>query len=110
MIERISLITSFIGVIALLVLSQFIEPRTVQIRDIDERMIGQTISVYGNITSIRILDNMELLTLKSLEDESEITIVVFGKAEIANGIVNIKGKVKEYHNQLEIEATEIRME
>ncbi len=108
MIERISLITSFIGIIVLLILSQFIEPKAVQIKDIDETMIGQTITISGNITSLRNFEGMELLTVISLEDASEITVVVFEKADISIGIAKITGKVKEYNNQIEIEATDIR--
>jgi len=108
MIERISLIASFIGIIVLLILSQFIEPKAVQIKDIDETIIGQTITISGNITSIKNFENMELLTVISLEDTSEITVVVFEKTNISKGIAKITGKVNEYNNQIEIEATEIR--
>lgn len=108
MIEKISLIASFIGIIVLLILSQFIEPKIVQIRDIDETMIGQTIAIYGNVTSIKNFENMELFSVESLEDGSRITVVVFERTNISGGIAKITGKVKEYNNQMEIEATEVR--
>jgi|GEM_PF-4417704 RecJ-like exonuclease len=109
MMERISLIVSFIGIIVLLVLSQFVEPKTISIKEVDETIIGQTISIYGNITSVRNFENIELLSVESLEDTSRITVVVFEKADISEGIAKITGKVKEYNNQIEIEAAEIKI-
>lgn len=110
MIERIALVTSVLGILSLLILSHFIEPRVVEVSEINENMIGQTVAIHANITSVRSFENMELLSADSLKDNSSITVVVFRKIEIGKGTATITGKLSEYHGQIEIEASEIKMD
>lgn len=108
MIEKIALATALIGLFSLIVLSQFIEPKVVEISSINENMIERQVMIHGNITSIKNFNNMELLTVQSLYDNSKITVVVFENIDIERGIAQIKGKVKEYYGSIEIEADEIK--
>lgn len=110
MIEKIALTTALIGLFSLIILSQFIEPQVIEISSINENMIEQQVMIYGNITSIKNFDNMKLLTVQSLQDDSKIIVVIFKNADVEKGIAQIKGKVKEYQGSIEIEANEIEMD
>lgn len=109
MIEKFALITAFMGIIALFILSHFIEPKLTAISGINDNMIGQKIMIHGNITKIKTSESVQILTVTSLEDNSEISVVLFEKAGIAKGVADIKGKVQEYNGALEIVADEIIM-
>lgn len=108
MIEKISLATALIGLFSLIILSQFIEPQVIEISSINENMIEQQVMIHGNITSIKNFDNMKLLIVQSLQDDSKITVVIFKNVDIEKGVAQIKGKVKEYRGGIEIEANEIK--
>ena len=107
--EKIALLTALIGILSLIILSKFVEPKLVEISSINENMLEQRVTIHGNITSIKNFDNMEILTVQSLQDDSKITVVVFKKIDIEKGIAQIKGKVREYNEEIEIEATEIKI-
>lgn len=110
MIERFALVTALTGIIILMLLSNILVPEIIEISSINKGMLDKKISIIGNITSVRNLENMEILTVKSLNDDSIITVVLFDKLEIEKGVASITGKVREYKGKIEIEAEEITKE
>jgi RecJ-like exonuclease len=100
------LITAILGTAVLLLLSKTLEPRPVKISEIDDRFLEQYVRVQGNVSSLKLYEGM---VVASLEDETgKIQFIAYNLKENLTGIVQITGKIKEYHGRLEIEASRIK--
>lgn len=108
MIEKFALATALTGIIILIIFSNIISPKIVGISSINPSMLGEKVSICGNITNIRSLENMEILTVSSLNDDSEMTAVLFESSEIGKGVACLTGEITEYNGKIEIEVEEIR--
>tara|TARA_B100001971_G_C17764731_1_gene321931 strand:+ start:186 stop:527 length:342 start_codon:yes stop_codon:yes gene_type:complete len=105
---KISLSCSLIGVFIVLLMSENLELKTTKINSITKKNIDQMVKINGVITSVKDLPGILLL---NIDDGSVIKVIVFKEEELnlATGeIVEIEGIVKEYKNELEIEASLIK--
>ena len=111
LLEKVALITSLLGVAALLFLSQQLEPKLVKISDINENLLGNNVRVQGKISEVKENEGMLIFSLK--EDNSSITIIAYkNKQEVSiekERLVEVTGRVKEFRNKVEIEAESIRI-
>lgn len=111
LLEKLALITSLIGVAALLFLSQQLEPKLVKISDINENLLGDNVRVRGNITEIK--ENGGILMYSLQDNNLSITIIVYNnKQEVPiekEKRVEVSGRVKEFLNKIEIEADTIKI-
>lgn len=106
-LTKSALFTAILGIALLLFLSQTLEPKVIKISEIDYNLLEQYAKVQGNVVSIKTYGDMAVL---SLEDETgKISAVVYNLNENLSigGKVEIIGKIKEYQNKLEIEASKI---
>lgn len=106
-LEKLSLLISLLGIILLIFLSQTLEPKQIKISEISSKMLEGYVKIQGNLTSIKNLDNMQIL---KVEDETEgISVIVFEKINLSNGMqIEVIGKVTRYKGSLEIEAQKIK--
>jgi aspartyl/asparaginyl-tRNA synthetase len=112
---KISLVISIIGLVALFAVTQAIEPKAVEIRRIDDTMIGQTVEVAGKIDSFSAKDGNVFILLNGTGDT--IKVVMFERDARSQGdvydlkenyMVSVVGKVALYRTELEIVADSIK--
>ncbi len=106
-LTRVALFTAILGTALLLFLSQTLEPKLIKISEINDDVLEQNVKVQGNVASLKKYGNMAII---SLEDETEkINVVVYNLKENISfsGKIQVIGKIKEYNNELEIEANKI---
>lgn len=111
---RVSLIISVIGIIALFLIVQFIEPAKVRVSEIDDSMNGQIIATEGMIKEMTKMGGNFFITLY---DEKDIAVVMFKIQAEKNDFVyqmkngdwiRVEGKVAIYRGDLEIIAENIK--
>ena len=107
---RLAIITSIIGILILIIISEKITPAKIQISEITEKDIDRVIKIKGEITSITQTDSLLILTIK--DDTAEIKVTAFKEKDIEikkNQIAEIEGKITLYTNQIQIEADKIKI-
>ena len=104
-LTKIALITFLIGLILLFFLSQNLEPRLIEIKDIKGSMMDKTVMIQGQVIKIKQTDTMDILTI---DDQTDTISVLSPKLNISvNSSLKIIGKVTEYKGILEIESEKI---
>ena len=103
---KIALATAIIGIALLIVLSQFLEPKILEISKIDGKMVGENVKVSGTISQIK-QSKTTSFTIK--DDSGEIYGFSYEKLNLMNGDYEILGTVNEYHGVLEIEVSKMRV-
>lgn len=112
-LKRISLILAVIGIIMIYVVTLFIEPQQVSIKDLTENDVGKNVVVNGTIISYSI--NNENIFIKLTDGTGNITVVMFERTARGQlvydmkegGFVSVAGKVNIYKSELEIVANSI---
>jgi RecJ-like exonuclease len=88
-----------------LVLSQNLEPKLIEIKDIKGSMMDKTVKIQGQLIKIKQTDAMSIL---SVNDNTETISVLSPKTNISlNSSLEIIGKVTVYKGMLEIDAEKI---
>jgi len=105
---KISLLLSLTGILLLLLLSNFLEPKLINISEINDNSINQKTKIQGSIISIRSYkeSNFQVISVKDKTGKIDIT---------TNKILNLKnnqtitiiGKVTEYKQALQVQADKI---
>jgi RecJ-like exonuclease len=104
-LAKYALITFLIGLIALFFLSENLEPKLVEIKDIKGSMMDKTVRIQGQLIKIKQTDAMSILTI---DDKTDSISVLSPKTNISiNSSLEIIGKVTEYKGILEIESEKI---
>ena len=104
-ITKIALVTAIIGIFAIMVLSQNLEPKLIEISEINTKMIGQYVKVSGEISNIK----QSKITSFTIKDSSgEIYAFSYDNIYLNPGEYELIGKVNEYRGMLEIEISEIK--
>ena len=104
-IKKIALATSVLGIFLIILLSQNLEPKKIDISDINGKMVGQYVKVSGEVANIK----YSKITSFTIKDPSgDIYAFSYEKLNMTKGDYEIIGKVNEYHGVLEIEISEIR--
>lgn len=104
-LQNVSLILALIGIIALILLSNCIEPKTRSISEIDKSKLGEYVKISGEISNIR-QSSVTSFTIK--DESSEIYGFSYEPLDLKNGEYEIIGKVNEYKDSLEIEVNKLR--
>ena len=104
-LEKAALITAILGVIALVFLSDNLEPGIRAIDKITINDIDSYVKVSGNITYVK---NYPSSTLLKIEDYTgKMYAVLYGDVNITKGPATVTGKVTEYKGILELEVAKI---
>lgn len=99
---RICLSVAVVGILALFFLAETLEAKEIEISEITPEYIGQTVSVFGTISTMTIHEGMTFMTL---EDSKELFPVVFflELSDISSeDEILVSGKVQEYKGRLQI--------
>jgi RecJ-like exonuclease len=114
-ILKVSLIVSLIGIFFIIFLANSLEPKIIKISDISEKNLDEYVKIQGQVRGITEIssENLEsVVTLITITDEyeSSMTIVLRKKSQIQkNQQLEVIGKVSEYENEIQIEASKIKI-
>lgn len=105
---RVAILCSIIGILILIIISKNIEPQKLNINQITKEHIGQPIQTEGTIFSIKTAEEFTILEIK--DKTGKIKVMAFQNLTLTkNNKVLIEGTVKEYKDELEIEADKIKI-
>ena len=105
-IAKISLMITIIGIIAIFVLTLFIQPLKISISEVSSSHVGREVITNATISSYSVNNGHVFMTLT--DGESEIKAVVFEKDagnayDLTDGDrILIKGEINNYKGGLEI--------
>ena len=104
-VKKIALATSIIGIFLIMVFSQNLEPKEIEISKINGKMIGQYVKVSGEVYNIK----QSKITSFTIKDPSgDIYAFSYEKMNLTKGEYELIGKVDEYHGVLEIEVAKMK--
>ena len=99
---KLSLSVSLVGLLALLVLSEFVDPTPTAVGELNQK-IGDYVYVEGEVESARYGESTAFFTVA--DETDDILVVVFEELEpsIAEGdLVGVSGEVSLYKGKMEI--------
>ena len=103
---KISILISLIGIFFLLVLTNFLEPKQINISEINNKLLDQKVKISGTIEKITDKQTFQILEVK--DSTGKIDVLCNCKNNIKqNQKVIITGKIQEYKKQLQISADKI---
>ncbi len=112
--KTLSLILSIIGIFIIVLLAQTLEPKLIKISDINKKMLDEYVQVQGQVEDVQKIKSPDypnpiiLITLKN--QSNQITVVWRRDINLTqNQILQVTGKVSEYENETQIEASKIKI-
>lgn len=111
-LKRTSLIISLIGILAIILLSIYSEPKPIFIKDLEKKDIDNYVKLNGTVIDIeKMTSDNYLFYILRLKDNSGSIDVIYSKDNNLNlnQKVQIIGKVSEYKNALQIESKKIKV-
>jgi len=103
-LTKYALLTFLIGLIALIFLSQSLEPKQVKISEINSKMMNSYVQIQGDVIKSKTSSGITILTVNDSSDS--INIVSYSPIN-ASGKIKVIGKVTDYKGLIEIEAQKI---
>ena len=105
-IFKISLITLIIGLVGIILLSGYVNPEKLTIKQIDKSKIDNQIELEANIDSI-IKTKSNTQIIKISDQTGSINLIIFPSTNVQtelnkNQKIIIIGRVTQYNNQLEL--------
>jgi RecJ-like exonuclease len=107
---KIAIISSLIGILILLYISEHIEIKEFKISEITRDKLDERVKIKGDIIAIKETPGLYILTLK--DKTSSIPIVIFKEEPLSlehGMLIEIQGIVIEYKGIIEIQAEEIKI-
>ena len=109
---KFSLIVSLLGILLLIFLSIYSEPKQISIDKINEKQLDNYIKINGTIVNInKIKSDQGYFIIIRLKDFSGlIDILDYQNTNLKiNQQIQVIGKVSEYKNQLQVESKKIKI-
>lgn len=103
---KISFIISILGILFLMILSNYLTIENLEIKDINQDLINKKIQIQGIIFEIKNYPDFQIIKIRNKTDEIEI-IANNHLNLIENDKIRIIGKVQEYNNNFQINAEKI---
>ena len=105
-VKKILLLTSLVGILILLFLSQQLSPRLQEIANINESQIGERVQILGNIININDYSNNTFHVIQ-IEDSSGTIPVIFNTKSRELNLsytknYSVEGKLEKYNQTLQI--------
>ncbi|AXV37864.1 MAG: DNA-binding protein [Methanobacteriaceae archaeon] len=113
-IFKMAFITAIIGVVGMIIFSNYILPREIEIIDIDKGMLDEEVSLEGYVSKLEKSKNSNTYFLEIIDNTGKISAVIFEKTviEIEKGNFTVKslknrrikivGTVTQYNGDMEI--------
>jgi RecJ-like exonuclease len=110
-LKKISLVISIIGIILLVFLSIYAEPKFKEIGSINKKDLDNYVKISGKIINIEKIHSKDssFSILRLMDNSDSIDILDYKNTKLSiNQEIQIIGKVSEYKNELQVEATKIK--
>ncbi|MDP2925662.1 MAG: OB-fold nucleic acid binding domain-containing protein [Nanoarchaeota archaeon] len=107
---KLSFIFSIVGILILLIISNFNEPKPTKISDIKKDLVYKTIKINGEITSIKKQENRYVFQIK--DSAGKIPIYFYSNKNLSinkGDNISITGKLSEYKDNFQLNANKIRV-
>ena len=107
---KVALICSIIGVFIIFIFADRLEPSLMNISDISDSMIDQSVKIQGEIVAVRNTPSVSILDVE--DDGGSIKVVAFDdeNSGLSKGqFVEVFGDIQDYEGLLEIEAKKIKI-
>ena len=104
-ISKIALASVVLGIIALFVISYFLDYKETPINEIDASDLGKNVKVIGEVGKFNDYGKVKTFLLK--DETGEIMIAVFTESLEVEGKVEVVGSVEDYKGNIEIIADKI---
>lgn len=104
---RISLIISLIGIFFLLFLAKNLEPKQINIKDINNNLLNQKVAVQGTILKIQDKTTFKILSVADATGRIDILCECKNNQFQINNTILISGTVQDYKSNLQISADKI---
>lgn len=104
---KISLIVSIIGIFLLLLLSNFLQPKLININQINDNLLDKEVKVQGQVfNSVIHSSNFQVISIRDKTGRIDITINK-NTNNLDNKYIEVVGIVKPYKQYLQIQAERI---
>lgn len=105
-----SLIISLVGILILLSITTFLQPKQINISEINIKHLNKNIIVSGQITSIRSFEDSEFQIITLKDSTGEIQITADKVLQLTNNQnITVLGKITEYKGDLQVQANKITL-
>ena len=105
-LTKLSFTISIMGIFILLLLSNLLSPKLIEIQEITPILINKQIQVQGIVQDIKNYDNFQVLTIADNTGKINITLDKLTNIKINQTIIVI-GKITEYKTNLQVQADKI---
>jgi len=104
----LTLIMCLVGLFSLILMAEFVEPKIVNIIELENK-VEQRVIIVGQVIRVTQKPTVNFFDIK--DQTSDVTIVAFGKMDkISKGAnVNVRGSVEIYEGELEVIADQIEV-
>jgi RecJ-like exonuclease len=103
---KLSLTLSILGILILLLISNFQTIKTINIQNISQNLLNQKVQIQGEIIHVKNYKDFQILTLA--DKTEKINIIINQKTNLTkNSSVKIIGRVLEYKGNLQVSADKI---
>lgn len=110
-LKKIFLLISLIGILLLLFISRNLEPKTINVYEINESLLNQRVKISGQILDSWDYSNNTFHVLKLKENLSIIDVIFNTKSQEfkfnSSKVYTIIGKVQKYNQTIQISADKI---
>jgi len=106
---KISFIASLIGILTLIIISNSIPVKMVDIKNLDDTYLGKKVAIQGTIFSINNYEDQNFQTMIIKNQSNLIRAISNSKTLIEKTTkpIRIIGKIEIYNNELQINADKI---
>tara|TARA_Y100000310_G_C20449148_1_gene699828 strand:- start:312 stop:665 length:354 start_codon:yes stop_codon:yes gene_type:complete len=103
---KIALVISLIGIFLLLVLSNILEPKLIDLGEINNNLLNKKVKVQGEIFDNRIFSS-DFQVISIRDSTGKIDLTLNQPTDNLKGNITVIGTVKEYKQYLQIQAEKI---
>ena len=105
---KISLAISLIGIFLLLFLANTLQPKLINIENINSKLLNKKVQVQGTVFNIRPYKDKNFQVISRKDEAGKIDITLNNPINITNNQdIAVIGRVKEYQQYLQIQADKI---
>jgi DNA/RNA endonuclease YhcR with UshA esterase domain len=102
LITKLTLSISLLGIILLLILTNTLPAKKLEIQEINLNHLNKKLTTEGKITRVNNFQDFQILTIT--KDSYSIDILLDQKTNLTNENIIVTGRLEKYQNQFQIRA------
>ena len=102
---KLSLAVSLAGIFLLLLLSNILEPKLININQINNKTLNKKVKIAGSIEKIQDKETFKILTLS--DETGKIEVLCECQNLSVNQNIRVIGQIQEYNGNLQIQANKL---